>query len=443
MPRIIEAFTQFFDDAGDPLVNGKLRFVESGTNNTDKDTFADINESVPNPNPVILDGAGRAPNIFGTGTYSVILFTEDDVQIQQFDPVGGTNAEGSFSSWNALTVYGQGGNNIVTGSDGFYYRSLQNNNQNNTPASDSEFWERIDFNKIWNPNVSYALGASVYGSDGMLYFSLVASNLNNNPVTDTADTNWRAADQDRSADAGGTVDAITATFIPAVGALKDGLVLRLKASGANTVTAPTFSPNGLTARDIVKNGGQPLSAGDIAGDGHELILVYDLANTQWELLNPAVSSALSTGSLLHIEDQKPTNTQGGTFTSGAFRTRDLNTVLVNSIAGASISSNQVILPAGSYWVESSHPVFRVSRHGAKLRNITDGSDALIGSSEDAADTNNVGNRSFIAGLVTIASQKTFEFQHRCRTSQNNFGFGNSVDFGNPEVYSIVKIWKVA
>ncbi|GAH01982.1 unnamed protein product, partial [marine sediment metagenome] len=41
MPRVIDAFAQFFDDNGDPLVNGFLAFKESGTNNTDKDTFAD------------------------------------------------------------------------------------------------------------------------------------------------------------------------------------------------------------------------------------------------------------------------------------------------------------------------------------------------------------------------------------------------------------------
>jgi hypothetical protein len=40
MSRIIDAFTQFFDDDGDPLIDGWLAFKKSGTNNTDKDTFA-------------------------------------------------------------------------------------------------------------------------------------------------------------------------------------------------------------------------------------------------------------------------------------------------------------------------------------------------------------------------------------------------------------------
>ena len=42
---------------------------------------------------------------------------------------------------------------------------------------------------------------------------------------------------------------------------------------------------------------------------------------------------------LHIQDQKPQGTYGGTFTAGAWRTRDLNTVLTNTITGASLAAN--------------------------------------------------------------------------------------------------------
>lgn len=88
-------------------------------------------------------------------------------------------------------------------------------------------------------------------------------------------------------DSGGTADAITATYSPAITALVDGQVCFVRAGAANATTTPTFSPNSLTARTIVKEGGQALVAGDIRGDGHELILRYDLTNTRWELLNPA------------------------------------------------------------------------------------------------------------------------------------------------------------
>jgi len=100
-------------------------------------------------------------------------------------------------------------------------------------------------------------------------------------------------------DSAGTVDAITATYAPAITSLVNGMIIGVRASGANTITNPTFSPNGLTARTIVKNGGQALVAGDIYGDGHEILLRYDSSNTRWELLNPAANrtaiSAASSG----------------------------------------------------------------------------------------------------------------------------------------------------
>lgn len=91
-----------------------------------------------------------------------------------------------------------------------------------------------------------------------------------------------------SAAGGGTADAITATFSPAVTALKNGMVLYVRAAAANAATEPTFTPGaGLPAKPIVKFGNTALVAGDIAGAGHWLELVYDLALDHWELVNPS------------------------------------------------------------------------------------------------------------------------------------------------------------
>jgi microcystin-dependent protein len=94
--------------------------------------------------------------------------------------------------------------------------------------------------------------------------------------------NWVAA--------GGTVDAITATYSPAITTLVDGQECNIRTTGTNVSTTPTFAPNGLTARTIVKNGGTALVAGDMP---LEAILRYTLASTRWELLNPIFPSALS------------------------------------------------------------------------------------------------------------------------------------------------------
>ncbi|MCK4822903.1 hypothetical protein KA005_44485, partial [bacterium] len=139
-----------------------------------------------NANPVKLSGAGRCPNVFGTGSYNVISYTSDSVQIEQFDPVSGDTLEGAFSIWNAITIYGEG--DLVTGSDGLYYRSIASGSQNQNPISTPSQWEEVKFIGVWNTNVTYDLGDSVYGSDGILYRSLISINLANNPTTDK--TNW-------------------------------------------------------------------------------------------------------------------------------------------------------------------------------------------------------------------------------------------------------------
>jgi hypothetical protein len=89
--------------------------------------------------------------------------------------------------------------------------------------------------------------------------------------------------------AGGTGDAITATYAPAVLSLTDGLMLAFRASAANTLTNPTFAPNGLTAHAITKRGGAVLAAGDIPAAGAEVLLRYNLANTRWETVSATAS----------------------------------------------------------------------------------------------------------------------------------------------------------
>ena len=201
MARIIDAFTQFFDDNGEPLADGFLQFLESGTNNTDKDTFADINELIANTNPLQLDGAGRCPNVFGSGAYNVISYAEDPnspgnpgQQIQQFDPVSGDQDEGAFADWNSQTIYSEG--DIVTGSDGLYYRSIASNNQNQDPATSPGQWEEVQLLGVWNSSVIYSKGDLVLGSDGLLYTSRIDSNSANNPTAD--DGNWRLLNDDPS-----------------------------------------------------------------------------------------------------------------------------------------------------------------------------------------------------------------------------------------------------
>jgi hypothetical protein len=98
---------------------------------------------------------------------------------------------------------------------------------------------------------------------------------------------------------GGTVDAITAVFSPTFTALVDKMEVIIRAAGANTITTPTFAPDGLVAKTIVKENLAALAASDIIGAGHELHLIYNVTADKWVLFNPkgyvAASQTISRG----------------------------------------------------------------------------------------------------------------------------------------------------
>jgi len=85
----------------------------------------------------------------------------------------------------------------------------------------------------------------------------------------------------------GTADALAVSLSPNVTAVADGQLVFARASASNATTTPTLAINGLTARTITKTGGTAVAIGDIPGNLAECIFRYNLANTRWELLNPA------------------------------------------------------------------------------------------------------------------------------------------------------------
>lgn len=182
MARFGEINAQYFDDAGDPLGGGKIYFYESGTT-TPKTTYADVNFTIPNTNPVVLTAAGRQPNIFFNGNAKAILTDSNDVQILARDPVGET-ASNFGDPWVATRIYST--NSVVIGSDGVYYRSLVPANQNNNPVTTSGYWSLL-YSVEWNAGITYQEGA-VVTYNGEQYQSLQGSNLNQNPST--AATYW-------------------------------------------------------------------------------------------------------------------------------------------------------------------------------------------------------------------------------------------------------------
>lgn len=180
MARFGSLDTQYFDASGDPLVSGKIYFYESGTT-TAKTTYADINNTIPNTNPVLLDASGRQPNIFFEGVAKATLTNSGDTQIVSRDPVGQT-ATNFGDEWVSSKIYSA--NDVVIASSGEYYRSLAAGNQNNNPVTTSGFWSLL-YSVEWNAGITYAIGATVV-YETIQYQSIQASNLNHQPDTSGA-----------------------------------------------------------------------------------------------------------------------------------------------------------------------------------------------------------------------------------------------------------------
>lgn len=90
------AATQFFDNNGVPLAGGKLYTYAAGTT-TPQTTYTTSAGSVAQPNPIILDSAGRVPNsgeiwLTYNATYKFIIRTSADVLVGTYDNISGINS---------------------------------------------------------------------------------------------------------------------------------------------------------------------------------------------------------------------------------------------------------------------------------------------------------------------------------------------------------------
>ena len=146
-----------------------------------------------------------------------------------------------------------------------------------------------------------------------------------------------------TASAGGTADAITAAYTPAITALVDEMMLRVCAGSANATTTPTFTPNSgtVTAYTIVKGSNQPLAVGDIPGANAEVILVWDATLTAWKLINPATGVTSSAGNNA-VNDFRLTLTSGVPVTT-------TDVVGATTIYCTPFSGNSIALYSGSVW----------------------------------------------------------------------------------------------
>ena len=184
-------------------------------------------------------------------------------------------------------------------------------------------------------------------------------------------------------------------------------------AGSNTLVLPTG--NGTSGQYLQTNGSGGLS---------------------WQTVTPAAFESYAI-----LEDQKAQNTDGGTFSTGAWQTRDLNTEVADPDSIVTIASNQFTLAAGTYLISWSAPAFNSNRHQSALFDSTN-TTYYYGSSEYCADASNTQSRSFGSVRITITGSTVFEIRHRTDNGNGTNGFGVPSNFAT-EVYARVEIFKEA
>jgi hypothetical protein len=223
----------------------------------------------------------------------------------------------------------------------------------------------------------------------------------------------------------------------------------IEGSNVNGMRIREYNANtGVLILDAGINTGSSTAASFLGSDGITVTNAYFVINASKSPALTGVPALLPR--IATIKDVKPSGTHGGSATGGVYQTRTLNTLTDPSGIVTSLSSNQFTLPAGEYYIEANVSAYcdsgtPISMHKGKVRNITDSTDSIIGSSERIiTSTSGTGttNASFIRGVITISSPKTFEIQHRTTSSGPSFGLGIANSFGEDEVYTQVKITKV-
>jgi hypothetical protein len=238
-------------------------------------------------------------------------------------------------------------------------------------------------------------------------------------------------------------NAITAssdtTLVAAITAYARPMAFWLDPALANT-GAVTINIDAVGIINVKDQFGAALQGGELQSTGLYL-LVFDGTNFRAVGVTAGAANRPTTAPDVIANETQASGVNGnasGNFVTGAYRQRTLNTLVRNNI-GASLASNQITLPAGTYFAEWSAPAYQVGIHKTRLQNITDATTIALGTAESAQNSST--SRSVGSVYFTIATSKVIEIEHRANNTQNTNGFGPAATFGDNEIFAEIRIWK--
>lgn len=155
----------------------------------------------------------------------------------------------------------------------------------------------------------------------------------------------------------------------------------------------------------------------------------------------------------YIKDVKSNSTDGGTFTAGAERTRDLNTTSGDFDLFGSLAANVFTLQPGKYIIECAASSYQVNKvvHWLYQSAATNGimldtsGNQVVSSGTVTGSSYVVGSNDLIIATFSISTSTAFEIRGYCQTTGTTTGFGVNASSTNTNVSSIytqVKLTKV-
>jgi len=142
-----------------------------------------------------------------------------------------------------------------------------------------------------------------------------------------------------------------------------------------------------------------------------------------------------------IADRKAYLTNGGTFASDTWVTRDLNYEITDPDGIVSISSNQFTLAAGTYTVKWRCPWYAVQHHSSSQLYDVSASTLLIDGQSDYVSAGASNGHHFGIANFTIASSNAYTIRHRHGGSTISSGLGHGTRYGSYSFFTYVEIYK--
>ncbi|MDR3508440.1 MAG: hypothetical protein P4L64_11130 [Caulobacteraceae bacterium] len=241
-----------------------------------------------------------------------------------------------------------------------------------------------------------------------------------------------------AADTGSAANTYAFAMTPAWTAYNLGGVFFASVAHGNT-GASVGNVNGLGAKAIVRRDGSALTGGELVA-GTYYPFLYD--GTSIRMLTPPPQAAAFTPTQALFQNQQASGSgPGESLSGGVWNRRTLNTTAFSNIAGASISSNVITLPAGTYQVWGLGPFGSASALQGRSR-LRDTTNNVTLASGPQIGTGN-GNSYWVSefhGLFTLTGAATIEMQ-TCPTIGSGGGLSSST--GDVEIYASLMFNKSA